>query len=251
MNNSKVSLGVNIDHIATIRQVRYSDHRYSKYNKIIEPDLLVFALIAEDAGADSITVHLREDRRHVQDSDIWRLHQSIKTRLNLEIACTTEMIAIAKQLKPTTICFVPEKRKEITTEGGFDIFNNKMLVKEVISSMKEIGIQTSIFIDPEPKQVEAAHFVKTSIIELHTGAFANQFYSHNANIELNKLKEAAIKANKLGIKINAGHGINYKNVQRILEIPHLNELNIGHSIISRSLYKGLKEAVYEIKKQII
>jgi pyridoxine 5-phosphate synthase len=248
--SSQIFLGVNIDHCATVRQARYRLHEQS-CGQIVEPDPVPLALLAERAGADGITAHLREDRRHMQDRDIWRLRESITTRLNLEMAATPEMIAFARKLRPETVCLVPESREEITTEGGLDVAGQLDRVRLVLEAMRAEGIAVSLFIDPEAKQIEAAAKLQSPIIELHTGAYTNAFFSpEKALPEFEKLHQGALLAHKLGLIVNAGHGVNYTNVHEIRTLPSLNELNIGHSIVSRALSTGIEEAVREMKRRM-
>lgn len=245
-----IALGVNIDHCATLRQARYRENP-RECGQIIEPDPLDFALLAERAGADGITVHLREDRRHIQETDIHRLRASLRTRMNLEMAATDEMTAFALKVKPDSVCLVPENRQEITTEGGLDVISKLERVKAVVASMAQANIPTSLFIDPDIKQIEAAIDIGARIIEMHTGAWANAYYTQQEESLLNQLYEMALLAHQGGLTVNAGHGINYINIKKICAIPHLNELNIGHSIISRSLYTGIEEAVKQMKNLIL
>ena len=249
-SNRKILLGVNVDHCATVRQARYRDHRLD-YGNEVEPDPVAFALLCEAAGADGITIHLREDRRHVQESDVRRARAQIRTRLNLEMACTPEMVQFALELKPDSVCLVPENREEVTTEGGLDIVGQKSRVGDVISALAGAGIHVSLFIDPTPTQIEASAELKAPWVELHTGAFANAYYSgdHGAN-GLATLQRGAELAHSLGLVVNAGHGINYTNIVEILRIPHLHELNIGHSIVSRALFVGIDQAVREMKSHL-
>ncbi len=246
MTTSHILLGVNVDHVATVRQARYRAHKLDHGDEV-EPDCVEFAFACEKAGADGITMHLREDRRHVQDSDVQRARAQIKTRLNLEMACTQEMIDYALQLKPDSVCLVPESREEVTTEGGLDIVGQKSRVGEVVAAMTEAGIITSLFIDPDPAQIEASAELKSPWIELHTGAYANAYYHEGRTRELVTLIQGAELAHSLGIVVNAGHGINYSNIAEVVTIPHLHELNIGHSIISRALFVGVDQAVREMK----
>lgn len=235
-----VLLGVNIDHCATVRQARYPTNPEAS---LAEPNLLQFALLCEAAGADGITMHLREDRRHVQAFDVEAVKAAISTRLNLEMACTQEMIEYALRIKPESVCLVPEKREEITTEGGLDLVKHFDRVNEVVRAMKGAGIATSLFIDPEEAQIRAAAELATPWIELHTGAFSNQFATGEWEAEWNALSQSAELANSLGLVVNAGHGINYENIFQVKTLPYLNELNIGHSIISRALFVGIEVAV--------
>lgn len=240
-------LGVNVDHCATLRQARYREHPLDHGNEV-EPDCVACALICEEAGADGITMHLREDRRHVQESDVARARDQIATRLNLEMAATPEMIQYALALKPDSVCLVPESREEVTTEGGLDLTAQPERIAEVINAMTSAGIKTSLFIDPDPHQIELAAQLQSPWVELHTGAYANAFYEEGRSSELSRLHAGAQLAHTLGLVINAGHGINYVNISEILTIPHLHELNIGHSIISRALLVGIKQAVAEMKQ---
>lgn len=233
-------LGVNIDHIATLRNARGG----------VEPDLIECVEICEKVEVDGITAHLREDRRHIKDLDIKTLKSVLKTRLNLEMAMTDEMQKIALELKPDACCLVPEKRQELTTEGGLDVSSQLDRAIKFVKPLEEAGIAVSLFIDPNLNQVSAAHKTGAQFIELHTGQFAEAFGTATEEKEFEKLKEAAIFAQSLGLKVNAGHGLNYKNVHRMKEIPNLIELNIGHSIISRAIYVGLKNAVKEMKELI-
>lgn len=238
---------MNVDHCATVRQARYRDHVLDHGNEV-EPDPVAFALLCEKAGADGITVHLREDRRHIQESDVRRVREQISTRLNLEMACTQAMVDFALELKPDSVCLVPENREEVTTEGGLDIVGQKTRVGEVIAAMTDAGIMTSLFIDPSPAQIETSAELKAPWVELHTGAYANAYHSNNQGAaELAILQRGAELAHSLNLVVNAGHGINYTNIAEILKIPYLNELNIGHSIVSRALFVGIEKAVHEMK----
>ncbi len=231
-----MNLGVNIDHVATLRNARGG----------VEPCVLEAALICEMAGASAITVHLREDRRHIKDEDVVNLKNNLKAKINLEMAATNEMRQIAMNLVPYSCCIVPEKRQELTTEGGLDVAHNKTRIKELIEALHSKNIIVSLFIDPDKEQVEAAAEAGSDYIELHTGAFSNAFKKENEQIEFNKLKEAAKLAQGLGLKVNAGHGLNYENVSLMNKIEGLCELNIGHSIISRAVFVGLETAVREM-----
>ncbi len=233
------TLGVNIDHIANVRQARQT----------YEPDPVQFAFLAELGGADSITVHLREDRRHIQDRDIFLLKDTIKTKLNLEMAATEEMLKISKKLLPDYVTLVPEKREEITTEGGLDVKNKKSYLKDYVSSLKNSNIEVSAFIDPENEQINSSGEIGFDFIELHTGRYA-EFKGQEQIVELSKIIESTYHANDLGLIVNAGHGLNYQNVKKIASINNINELNIGHSIVSRALAVGLKKAVSEMKALI-
>lgn len=233
-------LGVNIDHIATLRNARGG----------LEPDLIECAKICEKCGVEGITTHLREDRRHIKDGDVNTIKSIIKTRLNLEMAMTDEMFEIASRLKPEACCIVPEKRQELTTEGGLDVAGQLEKAIKFVKPLEEAGIAVSLFIDPNKEQVLASAKTGAQFIELHTGAFAEAFGGADEEKEFIKLKDAAIYAQSLGLKVNAGHGLNYQNVHRMREIPNLIELNIGHSIISRAIFVGLENAVKEMKELI-
>jgi pyridoxine 5-phosphate synthase len=248
MRPDQVLLGINIDHAATLRQARYRGMDRTA-GIMVEPDPVLIALLSEKAGADGITVHLREDRRHIQDQDVCRLRESIATRLNLEIAATPEMIRLALENKPHSVCLVPENREEITTEGGLDVVASSAKVGEAIAAMTESKITTSLFIDPDPDQVEQAALLKAPWIELQTGSFANATGGERKR-EFQRLKRAADLGASLELTVNAGHGINYVNISEIMRIPHLHELNIGHSILSRALLFGIDEAVREMKAKI-
>lgn len=241
-----LKLGVNIDHVATVREARYRGRPYG------EPDPVGAALVCEAAGAHGITAHLREDRRHIQDRDVWKLREVIKTRLNLEMANSPEIVAIALKLKPDIICLVPEHRQEITTEGGLDVISHERALTETRKRMADTGIETSLFIAPDEKQIEAAARTGAEFIELHTGAFAESLFEVKADNpsarlpELERLIAGAKQAHSLGLKVNAGHGLNYENLRLLYRVPHLVELNIGHSIVSRAIMIGLREAVKEM-----
>jgi len=235
-----IQLGVNIDHVATLRQARGT-----KY-----PDPLLAALLAEQSGADSITLHLREDRRHIQDRDVRVFKQTLQTRMNLEMAATGEMLALACAVKPEDVCLVPEKRNEVTTEGGLNVVGQLAAMKQACKQLGDAGIRVSLFIDPERKQVEAAREVGAPAIELHTGAYAERSGSEHAR-ELTRLIDAARHAASLGLVVNAGHGLHYHNVQPIAAIPEIVELNIGHSIVARSVFVGLAAAVREMKRLMV
>ena len=234
-----MKLGVNIDHIATLRNARGG----------AEPDVIKAALICENAGAFGITAHLREDRRHIKDEDITLLKEKINIPLNLEMAPTEEIQKIALRVKPNSCCLVPERRQEITTEGGLDVYGKIAYLKEYIKPLQEKGILISLFIDPEEKQVRAAKEIGAEYIELHTGSYS-EARGENKENEFKKLKSAALLAQSLGLKVNAGHGLNYENVQRMHEIPNLCELNIGHSIVSLAVFEGLETAVIKMKELI-
>ena len=242
-----ILLGLNIDHCATVRQARYRQAGPTAGGNI-EPDPVELALRGEKAGADGITVHLREDRRHIQDQDVWRLTESKTTRLNLEMACTPAMIDFALRLKPHSVCLVPESREEITTEGGLDIVKNRDRVQRVTDAMNAAGIKTSLFIDPDAAQIELSAKLGAPWVELHTGAYANAWYGPGRAAEFQRLCAGAKLAHFSGLVVNAGHGINYVNIAEVRTIPHLHELNIGHSIISRALFTGIEEAVRTMKQ---
>jgi pyridoxine 5-phosphate synthase len=236
-----LELGVNIDHVATLREARYRGKNSG------EPDLVGAAKICEKAGASGITIHLREDRRHIQDRDIWALKEVVSSKLNLEMANAEEIVQIALKLKPEIVCIVPEKRAELTTEGGLDAQAHEPALKETAKRMAAHGILVSLFIDPIPRQVEAAARIGAQFIELHTGGFAQKFKDpEQRKVELKLLTEASRLAGALGIKVNAGHGLNYQNVPALKEVPNLVELNIGHSIVSRAVMVGLQSAVQEM-----
>ena len=233
-------LGVNIDHIATLRNARGG----------AEPDLIKAALVCEKAGADGITVHLREDRRHTRDNDVAELKKVLKTRLNLEMALTEEMQKIALNVLPENVCLVPEKRQEVTTEGGLEVVSRVEFVKEFVQPLVNAGIVVSLFIDADKEQVEAAAKTGAQFIELHTGKYSDAKDSVEQEKEFCNLRDAAKLANKLGLKVNAGHGLTYENVHRMNDIPELIELNIGHNIIARAVFDGLEKAVKDMKDLI-
>lgn len=235
-------LGVNIDHVATVRQARYARNAESIN---VEPDPVEAALAAERGGAVGITAHLRQDRRHVVDRDIFRLKEAIGTKLNLEMGNSPEVVAIALKVLPADVCLVPESREEVTTEGGLDCIAHRSSLEPTLKAMRDAGIRVSLFIDPEPKQVEMAVILRAPVVELHTGAYA-EASGVARNQELARLTEAANMASEAGIQVNAGHGLNYKNVKPILSLPKLVELNIGHSIVSRALFVGLETATREM-----
>jgi pyridoxine 5-phosphate synthase len=241
-----ILLGVNIDHSATLRQARYKDAAGAPGGSV-EPDPVAIALAAEKAGADGITAHLREDRRHIQDRDISRLRESVTTRLNFEMACTPEMIGLALRLKPHSVCVVPEKRSEVTTEGGLDVVGGRIAVAACVAAMGAAGVECSLFIDPDAAQIELSAKLGAPAVELHTGAYANAYYTSRRAAELERLRAGAVQAHGLGLRVNAGHGINYVNIAEVRAIPHMHELNIGHSILSRALFTGIEEAVREMK----
>jgi pyridoxine 5-phosphate synthase len=236
-----LKLGVNIDHVATLREARYRGRDGG------EPDPIGAALICESAGAHGITAHLREDRRHMQDRDIRKLREVIKTRLNLEMANTPEILSIALQVKPDIVCLVPERREEVTTEGGLDVAGHWLALADARKQFNDAGIEVSLFITPDPAQIEAAARVGSQFIELHTGAFAENFHRKRERAgEIKRLITGAEQAHQLGLQVNAGHGLNYRNLPALRQVPHLVELNIGHSIISRAVVVGLATAVREM-----
>ena len=240
-----LTLGVNIDHVATLRQARYA-RTPQAHN--VEPDLLAAAALCERAGARSITVHLRADRRHLQDRDLARLRGSVQTKLNLELGNTPEILAIALATRPEDACLVPENRQEITTEGGLDAHGLRAELAGTVQRLAANGARVSLFIDPDEPQIRAAVELGAPVIELHTGAFANAV-GDAADAELRRLRDAAVLAADLGLQVNAGHGLNYTNTPRLLAaVPHLRELNIGHSVVSRALFVGLERAVGEMLK---
>lgn len=243
-------LGVNIDHCATLRQARYRDAA-AACGGPIEPDPVTLALLAERAGADGITVHLREDRRHIQERDVWRLRESIATRLNFEMACTPAMTEFALTLKPDSVCLVPENREEVTTEGGLDVVRNRSRVQACVDAMNAAGIKTSLFIGPDDSQIELSAELGAPWIELHTGAYAVAYDDPvRRQQEFQRLRLGAVRAHSLGLVVNAGHGINYVNIAEVRTLPHVHELNIGHSIISRALFSGIDESVREMKARM-
>ncbi|WP_299181086.1 pyridoxine 5'-phosphate synthase [uncultured Neptuniibacter sp.] len=241
MEPSRLLLGVNIDHVATIRQARGT--RY--------PDTVQAAALAEEAGADGITIHLREDRRHIQDRDVYLLKETLQTRMNFEMAVTDEMITIAEDVKPAHCCLVPEKREELTTEGGLDVLGQEKRIQQACERLSAAGIEASLFIDPELDQIDATLRCGAPVIELHTGAYAEADTVEQQSEELERIRTAAAYAYKKGLIVNAGHGLHYHNVEQIAEIPEMNELNIGHGIIARALFVGLKSAVSEMKQQML
>ncbi|MGI9087476.1 MAG: pyridoxine 5'-phosphate synthase [Chthoniobacterales bacterium] len=236
-------LGVNIDHVATLRQARYAAMPDSQN---AEPDPIAVASICERAGAAGITAHLRADRRHLQDRDLERLRANVMTKLNLEMGNTPEIVDIALRIVPDEVCLVPEKREEITTEGGLDLTAHARELAPTIKRLQSAGIRVSMFIDPERAQIDAAVELGADIVELHTGKLANAFTDKFVRPELERLHEAAVRAFNFNLQVNAGHGINYRNVVRIHKIPHLTELNIGHSIVARAIFVGFDAAVREM-----
>lgn len=241
MKGSSILLGVNIDHVATLRQARFT--RY--------PDPVQAVFSAELGGADGITIHLREDRRHVQDRDVEIIKQTIGTRLNLEMAVSEEIIQFAEKIKPDHCCLVPEKRQELTTEGGLDVKGQFAKIKETVSRLQAAGIIVSLFIDPEAEQIEAAKKTGAEAIELHTGHYADAQTIKVCHDELIRITDAANFAHESGLVVNAGHGLHYQNLQAIAAIPVMNELNIGHGIIARAIFTGLEQAVREMKSLML
>lgn len=240
---SDLRLGVNIDHVATLRQARYATMPESKN---AEPDPIMAASICERAGADGIVTHLRSDRRHIQDRDVERLRQNLMTKLNLEMGNTEEIVDIALRIRPEEVCLVPEKREEVTTEGGLDVIAQRKELEPTIKRLQLAGIRVSLFIDPTLEQVDAATALGVEMVELHTGRLANAFTEKIQKEELEQLRAAARAASESRMQVNAGHGINYKNIALIHQIPCLAELNIGHSIVSRAMLVGLETAVKEM-----
>jgi pyridoxine 5-phosphate synthase len=235
-----LKLGVNIDHVATLREARYRGRGFG------EPDPVTAARLCEAAGAHGITAHLREDRRHIQDRDVWKLREVVK-RLNLEMANAPEIISIALKLKPEIVCVVPERRLEVTTEGGLDVVANEKSLAETRKKMNDVGIEVSLFIAPDEKQIEASARTGSQFIELHTGQFAEHFGNeHEREAELQRLVSSAKQAHDLGLRVNAGHGLNYENLTALFSVPYLEELNIGHSIVSRAVFTGMESAVKEM-----
>jgi pyridoxine 5-phosphate synthase len=237
MSKNPILLGINIDHIATLRQARGTQY----------PDPVQAAFVAEQAGADGITIHLREDRRHIIDRDVYLLKQTLNTRMNLEMAATEEMINIALEVQPTYVCLVPEKREELTTEGGLDVAGNFELIKDATQRLLAAGIQVSLFIDADNQQIDAAKNTGATIIEVHTGAYADATTEKEQLSELNRIQEGCTYAHSIGLQVNAGHGLHYHNVQAIAAIPEVIELNIGHAIIAHAAIHGLAPAVREMK----
>ncbi|TQV75379.1 pyridoxine 5'-phosphate synthase [Aliikangiella marina] len=241
MSNNPIYLGVNVDHVATIRQARGVNY----------PQVLQAALVAEQAGADGITIHLREDRRHIQDRDVELIKECINSRLNLEMAVTDEMLQIAKATQPEYVCLVPEKRKEVTTEGGLDVCGNFEKIKAACNELGEQGIKVSLFIDAEPRQIEAAQKAGAPFIEIHTGHYAD---AENTQVEKEQLQlicDGVRLAKDCGLMVNAGHGLHYHNVSAIAAIPDIYELNIGHAIIAQSVFSGLAKAVSDMKSLML
>lgn len=236
-----IFLGLNIDHVATLRQARGT--RY--------PDPVKAALDAEMAGADSITLHLREDRRHIQDADVYRLTELRQTKINLEMAATSEMMEIALKCQPEDVCLVPEKRQELTTEGGLDVASQQAWLTDYCAKLAENGTRVSLFIDADESQIRAAKAIGAPVIEIHTGHYAELTRADEIEAELNRIRQATDLAMSLGLTVNAGHGLHYHNVQAIAEIQAIEELNIGHAIIAQAIYSGLPQAVAEMKRLMV
>jgi pyridoxine 5-phosphate synthase len=240
-----LKLGVNIDHVATLRQARYRTTTDAR--RLVEPDPVAAALACERAGCHGITAHLREDRRHIIDRDVFRLREAIRTRLNFEMGNTPEIVAIALRVRPDIVCLVPEDRQEVTTEGGLDVVGGEGALRETTQRMQAAGIQVSLFIDPDLAQVQAAARVGAQFVELHTGRYADHFHlKRERNEELQRLVTAAQGAWEAGLRVNAGHGLTVENLPLIHVVPHLEELNIGHSLVSRAVFVGIETAVREM-----
>ena len=235
-----IELGVNIDHVATLRQQRLAAY----------PDPVQAAMVAEDAGADLITLHLREDRRHIQDHDVARMRERLRTRMNLECAITPEMLDIACRIRPHDVCLVPERRAELTTEGGLDVAGREDAVRRAIQQLHDAGIRVSLFIDPDERQIEAAHRLGSTVIELHTGAYA-EAVAGQAERELERVRAGVALGVSLGLRVNAGHGLNYDNVQPVAALAGISELNIGHAIVARAVFDGMSRAVRDMKALMV
>ena len=240
-----LKLGVNIDHVATLRQARYRS-AHEPLGAIPEPDPVWAAIEAELAVRDSITAHLREDRRHIQDRDVRLIRQTIRTQLNLEMADVPEIVAIAEEVRPGEVCLVPEKRQELTTEGGLNVAGASKSLAGTVARSKKAGIAVSLFVDPDERQIKASADAGADIVELHTGTYANLWHEAEQAAEIRKLAAASQLAHKLGLRVNAGHGLNYENTPGILAVPYLETLNTGHSIVSRALFVGLRQAIAEM-----
>ncbi len=236
-----IKLGVNIDHVATLRQARGT--RY--------PSPIEAALQAETAGADAITLHLREDRRHIQDRDVEVLREVLKTRMNLELAVTEPMLAFAQRLRPQDVCLVPERRQELTTEGGLDVTVHCERIAEAVARLHEAGVRVSLFIDPDLKQIDAARRTLAPVIEIHTGAYAQAEQAQTQMAELKRIAAAAAHAQEIGLSVNAGHGLHYHNVVPVAALPQVQELNIGHAIVAQALFVGWQQAVREMKRLML
>jgi len=237
---SSLHLGVNVDHVATLRQARRTTY----------PDPVFAALVAEQAGADSITIHLREDRRHIQDRDVRMCKEALQTRLNLEMAATEEMVKIALDVRPPDCCLVPERREEVTTEGGLDVAGHEDALRSICARLGDAGIRVSLFIDPDTRQLDAARNVGAPVVELHTGAYA-EAQGERREHEFKRIQEAAHYGQSIGLTVHAGHGLHYHNVQPIAALAPIVELNIGHSIIARAVITGMREAVAEMKRLML
>jgi len=235
-----MELGVNIDHVATLRQQRHTAY----------PDPIAAALAAEDAGADLITLHLREDRRHIQDADVWALRPQLRTRMNLECAITAEMLAIACDVRPHDVCLVPERRAELTTEGGLDVRGALPAVAQAVAQLHDAGIRVSLFIDPDPVQIQAAAQTGARVVELHTGAYADAAPDAQP-AQLARVHAAVAEGVRLGLRVNAGHGLHYGNVQPVAALPGIRELNIGHAIVAQAIFDGWEKAVRDMKALIV
>ena len=229
-------LGVNVDHVATVRQAR----------KTHEPDPVTAAALAELAGADGITIHLREDRRHIQDRDLAVLRRTVRTRLNLEMAATDEMVGIALKFRPDEVTLVPEKRQELTTEGGLDVVQNRQTLKNPVALLRDGGISVSLFVDPDPAQIKAAHRLGVNAIEIHTGCYCDAADAHVRRAELTKIEQSVRLGQKLGLAVHAGHGLNYDNVREVVALGGIEEFNIGHSIVARAVLVGMDRAVRDM-----
>ena len=238
MHERDILLGVNIDHVATLRQARGT--RY--------PEPVQAALVAEQAGADAITLHLREDRRHIQERDVYLLREMLQTRMNLEMAVTDEMLAIAEDVRPADCCLVPERREELTTEGGLDVAGQKGRIRDACERLASAGVRVSLFVDPDPVQVEAAREVGAPVVEIHTGHYAEARGRPAREDELKRIAHAVLHGSELGLQVNAGHGLDYHNVGAVAALPHVRELNIGHAIIARAVFTGLETAVREMRR---
>lgn len=238
-SKTSVKLGLNIDHVATIRQARGG----------CDPDVVRAAWEGIQGGAEGITIHLREDRRHIQDQDVFRLKRSISVPINLEMSVHEDIVKIAMRLKPAKACLVPERRQELTTEGGLNVIGGQKRIREVVRRLHEKGVLVSLFIDPLPKQIQAAYEVDCDFIELHTGCYANRT-GRGRKRELARLRTAGCLAHSLGLGVNAGHGLNYENVKPVAKLPFVQELNIGHAIVARAVFSGLREAVKEMCRLI-
>jgi pyridoxine 5-phosphate synthase len=237
---NKIRLGVNIDHVATIRNARGGCH----------PDPVDAAIIAQNSGADGITIHLREDRRHIREGDLVRLKKEVNIPINLEMAATKEMLDIAIKTRPNAVCIVPEKRKEITTEGGLDVIKKAKILKPIIEELRRNGIKISLFIDPNNDQINKAAELNVDIVEIHTGEFCNKSNIKEEEIELNKIKNCINYANNLGLECHAGHGLNYEKTKKIISLNYIKELNIGHFIIGESIFYGLENVIKKMNKII-